>query len=211
MLSKQFGELAHILRMCAALGQTGPLIANLFVFHLSPCQTIRERDRMKKIVATCLLVIIVVPVSVGAYLHFSESGARASTPASVPASSLISQDAGDLGTSGLNAVLDATGAKGEIESALHAHSSDIAAQLGVDESAVDSTIDSLSIPDWEVAALPDDAVAARTIPVEYDGADAQVTLYDDDSYVTLSALGQDVTLAVPESARTSLQYLVSAS
>lgn len=166
---------------------------------------------MKRIVAACLLVIVVVPASVGAYLHFSESGARASTPeATVPASSIISQDASDIGVNGLNAVLDATGAKSKIESALRANAGTIASQLGVDESTVDSAIDSLDIPDWEVASLPEDAVATQTVPVEYDGTDAQVTLYDDDSYVTLSAYGQDVTLAVPESARSSLDYLASA-
>ncbi len=161
---------------------------------------------MKKIIAACALIFIVVPVCVGLYLSVSESGSGSRIPAT-PVSSIVSDGTGNVGLTGLNAVLDVTGAKDDIEKTLRANSGIIAAQLGVDESEVDSAIDSLYISDWEVASLPDGAVASQTVPVSYNGAEAELTLYEDNSYVTLSAYGQDVTLAVPESAQPSLQFL----
>lgn len=161
---------------------------------------------MKRIIAVCAMVFIVVPACVGAYLFVSEP-ANQSSAVTTPVSSIVSSSARNAQASSLNTLLDVTGAKGEIESGLRSNAGVIASQLGVSEADVNSTIDSLSISDWQVASLPDGAVAAHTVPVDYNGTQAEVTLYDDSSYVTVSAYGQDVTLSVPESAQSSLRYL----
>ena len=41
----------------------------------------------------------------------------------------------------------------------------------------------------------------------YSGTDATITTYDDPSVVTVTAMGQDITLAVPDSAQSYLPFL----
>ena len=83
----------------------------------------------------------------------------------------------------------------------------IAAATGLTEGQVNSMIDQLDISSWSVVALPDDAVATGSFETTYQGAAATVTTYRDPSYVTVSALGQDLTFAVPASAQGYVGYL----
>ena len=43
--------------------------------------------------------------------------------------------------------------------------------------------------------------------IGYSGTDATITTYDDPSVVTVTAMGQDITLAVPDSAQSYLPFL----
>ncbi|MBO4364766.1 MAG: hypothetical protein J5804_00550 [Eggerthellaceae bacterium] len=157
---------------------------------------------MKRVVATLALVVIVVPVAVGAYLYFSEGGHSASASIT-PVSSIVAHG-GDTTVSGLNATIDASGIKDQIDSSLRSNAGTIANRLGVTEEEVNTAIDALDIKDWEVATLPQEAVATGAYQVDYADTKAQITTYDDPSYVTVSAYEQDITLSVPESAQGSL-------
>lgn len=112
-----------------------------------------------------------------------------------------------LGATAANAVIDATGIKNRIDEMLHGAASDIAAATGLPEGQVTGAIDSLDIPSWTVVALPEDAVPTGSFDTTYQGAAATVTTYSDPSYVTVSALGQELTFAVPESAQDSIGIL----
>lgn len=107
----------------------------------------------------------------------------------------------------LNVALDASGAKNRVQQALESHVDDIAAATGLSSSAVEQGIDQLAVNDWEVATLPDSAQETGTFNGSAAGIDGTVTTYDDPSYVTVEAYGQNVTLRVPESAQSYLGYL----
>ena len=108
-----------------------------------------------------------------------------------------------IGTGVANAALDASGIKGQIDSTLR----EIASATGMSESQVTSAIDQLNIESWSVTALPSDASATGTFNTTYQGASATVTTYADPSYVTVDALGQELTLSVPESAQSYVSLL----
>lgn len=112
-----------------------------------------------------------------------------------------------LGAGATNALIDATGIMGRVDEALRDSAADIAAATGLTEGQVNSMIDQLDISSWSVVALPDDAVATGSFETTYQGAAATVTTYRDPSYVTVSALGQDLTFAVPASAQGYVGYL----
>ena len=107
----------------------------------------------------------------------------------------------------LNAVIDASGIKGEIDAKLRSKGGEIAEQIGIPQSTVDSVVDSLAIEDWKVASLPENASETGTYQVDADGTTAQITTYDDPSVVTVNAYGQSVTMEVPESAQSYLPFL----
>ena len=67
--------------------------------------------------------------------------------------------------------------------------------------------DALDIQSWEVTSLPEGAEKTGSANVSYSGTDATITTYDDPSVVTVTAMGQDITLAVPDSAQTYLPFL----
>ena len=81
---------------------------------------------------------------------------------------------------------------------------------GLTADQVDALVAELDIDSWQAAALPADAVEAGTVDGSYAGIDGTITTYDDPGYVTISAYGQNVTLAVPESAQAYLPYLALA-
>lgn len=112
-----------------------------------------------------------------------------------------------IGNGVANAALDASGVKGNIDSMLREHVSDIASATGLSESQVTSAIDQLDITSWSVTTLPADASATGSFSTTYQGADATVTTYVDPSYVTVDALGQELTLAVPDSAQQYVSLL----
>lgn len=106
-----------------------------------------------------------------------------------------------------NAALDATGLKEKADAALRANVDRIAQKTGLPASMVESAIDSLDIPSWQVTNVPADATATGTSTIDYDGIAATVTTYDDPSVVTIDTGAGAVTMAVPPSAQGYLQYL----
>lgn len=112
-----------------------------------------------------------------------------------------------LGNGIANAALDASGVKGQIDDALRGNVSAIANATGLSESQVTAAIDQLDIESWSVTTLPADASVSGTFNTTYHGADATVTTYADPSYVTVDALGQELTLAVPDSAQQYVSLL----
>lgn len=75
------------------------------------------------------------------------------------------------------------------------------------EEQVNQAIDNLDINNWSVTSLPNDAKETGTQAVNYGGISAEVTTYEDPSYITVSAEGQTFTLEVPNSAQDYLSLL----
>ncbi len=123
----------------------------------------------------------------------------------------VSDAASDVKAAATNVVLDTSGVKEQAKEALSQHSDAIAAATGLTTGEVNGLITNLNVDDWKATALPSDAVAATTVDASALGIDGTVTLYDDPSYVTLNAYGQNVTFEVPESAQAYLPSLTSAS
>lgn len=112
-----------------------------------------------------------------------------------------------LGAGATNALIDASGVKGDIDGALRDNADAIARATGMSESQVMAAIDELDISSWSATSLPADAEATGSFETSYRGAAATLTTYADPSYVTVDAYGQRVTLAVPASAQDYLSYL----
>ena len=102
----------------------------------------------------------------------------------------------------INMVLDNTGLKERVDGALRDKARTIAEENGVPYSVLEVGIDLLDIPNWKAAKLPKSADKATTFTLDYGGQDVSITAYDDPSYVTLGAYGQEVTFDIPESAQT---------
>lgn len=112
-----------------------------------------------------------------------------------------------LGAGATNALIDASGVKGDIDGALRDNADAIARATGMSESQVMAAIDELDISSWSATSLPADAEATGSFETSYRGAAATLTTYADPSYVTVDAYGQRMTLAVPASAQDYLSYL----
>lgn len=112
-----------------------------------------------------------------------------------------------IGTGIANAALDASGVKSSIDEALRSNVERIAAATGLSNEQVETAIDELAIESWSATTLPEGASVSGTFSTSYQGASATVTTYADPSYITVEAYGQDLTLAVPESAQQYLSLL----
>ena len=106
-----------------------------------------------------------------------------------------------------NAALDASGLKQKAADALEGNRDRIAEMTGLPTSQVDAAIDALDIENWQVTSLPAGASETGSSNVSYGGTDATITTYDDPSVVTVNAMGQEITLAVPESAQDYIGFL----
>lgn len=106
-----------------------------------------------------------------------------------------------------NAAIDASGLKAKAKSALEGNRDKIAAATGMSEGEVDAAIDALDIDSWEATSLPAGVTETGSSSLSYGGTNATITTYDDPTVVTVNAMGQDVTLSVPESAQDYLPYL----
>lgn len=106
-----------------------------------------------------------------------------------------------------NAALDASGVKSSIDEALRSNVERIAAATGLSNEQVETAIDELAIESWSATTLPEGASVSGTFSTSYQGASATVTTYADPSYITVEAYGQNLTLAVPESAQQYLSLL----
>lgn len=112
-----------------------------------------------------------------------------------------------IGTGIANAALDASGVKSSIDEALRSNVESIAAATGLSNEQVETAIDELAIESWSATTLPESASVSGTFFTSYRGASATITTYADPSYITVEAYGQDLTLAVPESAQQYLSLL----
>lgn len=154
---------------------------------------------MVKALKFILGLVIVAVVAFFALSFFSASQLGSTASSADPIS--------NIRNAATNAVIDQTGIKEKVESYLHSNASTIASNTGLTESQVDTAIDNLDISDWSATTLPDDAVSTGTYNGNYGGTEATITTYEDPSYVTITANDQNVTLAVPSSAQSYLQYL----
>lgn len=109
----------------------------------------------------------------------------------------------------VNAVWSSTDMASRVNDALYAHDEEIADRLGVTTEEVDDVISRIDVNSWEAVELPDGVTAVDSLTYDSDGTEVTVTVYDDPSYVTLSAADQEVTFAVPESAQGYLSSLPS--
>ncbi len=120
---------------------------------------------------------------------------------------LLGGAADDIKNQAINAAIDASGVKDKVEGALNENVAALAAATGLSEEDVSAAIATLDISSWGVTTLPEGAIAYDTFPIAYEGLDATVTTYEDPSYVTVNALGQTLTLAVPKSAQPYVDLL----
>lgn len=118
---------------------------------------------------------------------------------------------GNTRNEAVNAAVDASGVKSSVSDALMSHAGDIAATTGISTTQVQTVIEGLDIEDWQVATLPEGAQAKSTISGSAAGVEATLTTYDDPSYVSVSAYGQTIDLAVPSSAQQYLPLLALAA
>lgn len=116
-----------------------------------------------------------------------------------------------LGTGAANALIDATGIKDQVEGTLRENANSIAAATGLSENQVNAAIDALDISSWEATTLPADASATGSFSASYGGTAGTITTYTDPSYITVDALGQEITFSMPASAQEYLPYLAYAS
>ena len=114
-------------------------------------------------------------------------------------------------TAAVNQVIDASGVKGAVQDALMSHAHDIAGATGISTSQVQNVINDLDIDDWQATTLPTDAVENVTISGTTAGVPATLTTYEDPGYVSVTAYGQTIDLAVPSSAQQYLPLLALAA
>lgn len=119
----------------------------------------------------------------------------------------ISQAMDEAGTGAANAALDATGIKKQADTMLRENAGHIAEMTGIPEPMVKGMIDDLDVQSWQVTNLPPNAVATGSAQVDYQGVAVELTAYDDPSVVTVHTDMGAVTLAVPESAQSTVKYL----
>ncbi len=112
-----------------------------------------------------------------------------------------------MASNATNAAIDASGLKTKVNDYLESHTAAIAQSTGASQTQVNQAVADLNIESWTATTLPSTAVAESTQSFTAADTDVSVTSYTDPSYVTVSALGQNVTLSVPESAQSSLALL----
>ena len=150
-------------------------------------------------------VVVALTIVFVGVLAFDANSDWFSLPTSIP--NPFADLASSASTSATNAALEASGIKDTVEDELRDHAGVIAERTGMSEDRVNGVIDDLDIQNWEATELPSDAVETGTQNVSYQGTDAVVTTYEDPSYVTVEVYGQEMTLAVPESAQGYMGYL----
>jgi len=144
----------------------------------------------KKIIATGIFLIVLAGAAVALVMSGGCSASHGNEPID------------DFKNGIVNGIIDITGVKGTLDSELRKRTGALASQLGISESAADGIVDSLAIKEWKATTLPAGVQERSTNTIETERITADVTTYDDPSYVTISAYGVGITLEVPESART---------
>ena len=149
---------------------------------------------MIRLAKTLIGLALVAVVGVGAFLLFSGS-------------SFFGDAVDQATTSVTNAAIDASGIKETIQNALDANAESIASALGVSVQDARDMIGNLDVASWQATSLPSDAQASGSYSASFDGTSANITTYEDPSYITVEAYGQSLTLSVPESAQEYVPYL----
>lgn len=142
-------------------------------------------------------------VGVGVYTLLPNS----TTNSDNPLQNLASQ----AKVSATNTAINTSGIKTKVAQTLSKKREHIAAATGMTPTQVDNALSQLDIEKWQATSLPSDLSKKNTLQGTYDGVKATVTTYNDPSYVTVSALGQDITLKVPPSAQSYVSLLTYAS
>ncbi len=155
---------------------------------------------MRNIVITCILLIVLAGAACMLVLNGDKVGSAFSTLSQLNPFS-------GAQTAATNALIDSSGMKDRVESELYAHADAIAARTGMPVEAVNEGIGSLAIQDWQAVEKPRDSSETGSYSVNADGTQVGVTTYADPSIVTVEAYGQEVTLAIPESAQDYLYLL----
>lgn len=106
-----------------------------------------------------------------------------------------------------NALIDSGVLAGQLEDALRDNEERIAQELGMSVEQVDALVDDLDVGSWEAADVPAGIQPARTVSLNRAGTRVSATVYDDPSYVTVNAGGQEVTLHVSPAASELLRNL----
>ena len=149
---------------------------------------------MIRLAKTLIGLALVAVVGVGAFSLFSQSS--------------FFDDAVDQATTSVtNAAIDASGIKETIQKALDANAESIASALGVSVQDARGMISNLDVASWQATSLPSDAQASGSYSASFDGTSANITTYENPSYITVEAYGQSLTLSVPESAQEYVPYL----
>ena len=152
---------------------------------------------VRKALGVCLGSILIVCVGIGC--------ASALLPATSTAAP-VTNAANSVKTTAMNSAIDASGIKDAVSDALLAHTWDIANATGISSSQVQTCIENLDIKDWQVADLPANAVSGSAA-----GVPATLTTYNTPGYVTVSAYGQSIDLAVPAAAQQYLPLIACAN
>ena len=149
---------------------------------------------MIRLAKTLIGLALVAVVGIGAFSLFSQS-------------SFFGDAVDQATTSATNAAIDASGIKETIQNALDANAESIASALGVSVQDARDMISNLDVASWQATSLPGDAQASESYSASFDGTSANITTYEDPSYITVEAYGQSLTLSVPESAQEYMPYL----
>ena len=149
---------------------------------------------MIRLAKTLIGLALVAVVGIGAFSLFSQSG-------------FFGDAVDQAATSVTNAAIDASGIKETIQNALDANAESIASALGVSVQDARDMISNLDVASWQATSLPSDAQASGSYSASFDGTSANITTYEDPSYITVEAYGQSLTLSVPESAQEYVPYL----
>ena len=107
----------------------------------------------------------------------------------------------------VNAVIDKTGIKSQLDAEARVQARALASEYGMPDDLADQVVDSLAIEDWEVTTLPQGVAETSNFSMNVEGQPIQITTYDDESVVTVGAYGHEITFAVPESAQTYMPYV----
>lgn len=162
---------------------------------------------MVKKIAKAVITLVAVVVIIGALFLATGMVSHNSSSAAASRASQTASPLDQARNSALNAIINASGVKGKLQSELESSVPQISAATGLSTQQVQSGIDALDVNDWEVVSEPATATETGSYPVNANGMNATVTTYDDPSYVTVDAYGQRATFAVPNSATSYTQLL----
>ena len=150
-------------------------------------------DPFKRIIKIAVVLVVVALLFAGiAYFAYR--------PASAPGPLDTARDGA------VNTILDVSGFKARLDSALHDQAAQLSEASGIPEETIIEAADGLQITEWKVTTLPESAVEADKYEIKSEALTAEVITYEDPTLITVTAYGFPVTMEVPESARDYLQF-----
>lgn len=157
------------------------------------------------------MVTVIVVIAVTGYMSLFPNEGEVPSKSMASPSQLIqtvkTSDSALMQSRAPKTVFDTTGVKSTFQQALHDNASIIAQDNGLSESSVEATVTALDVPSWTAIDLPGTASEYGTYVIDCNGTEAHLITYSDKSYVTVSMLGQNTTLSVPQSAQQYMTYL----